>query len=89
MGRIWDDGAEISPSQLEELMARMGLNQSELADLLELSQPHVNALIRGRKTVTYGSTRVLLRWLFAVHGIEGGRPAHPRIPVVIPTGMKK
>lgn len=81
MGRVWDEGAEIAPSQLEELMARMGLSQAELADVLEVTVGHLNNLLHGRREVIYGPTRVLIRWLFAVYGVEGGRPAHPKIPV--------
>ena len=80
MARIWDDHDEIQPEQLAELMERMGLNQQEMAEVLEVTYGHFNNLLRGRRPVQPGPTRVLVRWLFDVYGVAGGRPAHPMIP---------
>lgn len=80
MGRIWDDEKEIEPAQIAELMERMGLNQTEFAEVLESTPGNVNNLLHGRRQVQRGSMRVLLRWLFDAYGVSGGRPAHPKIP---------
>ena len=81
MGTTWDDGPPVEPWQIEELMRRMGLGQTSFAEAIEVSQQHVNRLVKGKSPVVPGSTRVLLRWLLAVYGIEGGRAPTPGIPV--------
>jgi transcriptional regulator with XRE-family HTH domain len=80
---MWDSGSPIEPGHIDELMVRMGLNQSQLARVMEISQQHVNRLVNGKAEVLEGPTRVLLRWLFAVYGIDGGRAPTPTIPVEI------
>jgi transcriptional regulator with XRE-family HTH domain len=80
-GRVWAEGEEITPEQIEELRVRMGLTQAELAQVLEVTLGHVNNLLHGRRPVVKSSTRVLLRWLFAVYDVQGGRPPTPKITV--------
>lgn len=82
MADVWDDGPVIGPEQIQELIRRMGLSQTDFAErVLEQSQPHVNKLVNGKAPLVRGSTRVLLRWLMAVYGVEGGRAPVPGIPV--------
>lgn len=80
-GRLWDEGPGITGAHVEELRVRMGLNQTELGKVLEVGQGHVSNWITGRKPVVEGPSRVLLRWLFEVYGVEGGRAPTPKIPV--------
>lgn len=77
----WDDDSPLDPAKIAELIERTGLTQEKFAAMVEMSQPHVSKLKRGAAPVLEGPTRVLLRWLFAVYGIEGGRAPHPGIPV--------
>lgn len=81
MGVMWGDGPAVDPSQIVELIARMGVSQTEFAEVLEVTQQHVNRMVNGKAPIVRGSTRVLLRWLMAVYGIAEGRPPTPVIPV--------
>jgi transcriptional regulator with XRE-family HTH domain len=81
MGATWGDGPPIEPSEVKELIDLMGMSQTEFAEVLEVTQQHVNRMVNGKSPIVRGSTRVLLRWRFSVYGIEGGRPPTPIIPV--------
>lgn len=77
----WSEGEPIEAEQIKALMEAMGLNQSQFAEMAELSQPYANRLVNANREVVKGPLRVLLRWLFAEYGIEGGRAPVPSIAV--------
>lgn len=81
MAGTWSEGAPVEAEQIRALMTAMGLNQSQFAEMMELSQPYVNRLVNGKSDVAKSPLRVLLRWLFAEYGIGGGRPPVPSIRV--------
>ncbi|MDB4950441.1 MAG: hypothetical protein JWM27_3090 [Gemmatimonadetes bacterium] len=81
---IWDDEPELDASLLADLRARMGFKKKkDFAKVLGITYAYVHNLETGRAELGRGTLRVLLRWLYAVYGLPGGRPPHPSIPVVI------
>jgi DNA-binding transcriptional regulator YiaG len=78
---VWDDEPELDGRKISELRARMGFKKKkDFAAVLGVTYGHVYRLEHGG--LTRGSTRVLLRWLYSVFDLPGGRPPHPSIPVV-------
>lgn len=82
MSTTWSESEPITPEQIKALMEAMGFdNQTKFADVFEVTQQYVNRLLNGKQQVSNGPMRVLLRWLFAEYGIDGGRPPVPSIRV--------
>lgn len=82
-GAVWDDEPELDARHIDELRRRMGMKKKkDFAAVLGLTYGYVHRLENEPDVLKRGSTRVLLRWLYAVFGFPGGRPPHPSIPVV-------
>lgn len=78
----WDDEPELDGSHIGELRRRMGLNDKNFAAVLGLTYGHVYNLENIPTAMKRGSARVLLRWLYSVFDLPGGRPPHPSIPII-------
>lgn len=83
MGETWEDSGRITPEQVKALMSAMGFdtNQTKFAKVLNVTPSYINHVLSGRKDVRNGPLQVLLRWLFAEYGIDGGRAPVPSIRV--------
>lgn len=78
---LWDDEPDLDGRLIAELRdQRMRLSKKDFGAVVGMTYGHVYKLENG--ALKRGSTRVLLRWLYAVFGLPGGRPPHPSIPVV-------
>ena len=79
---LWDDEPELDRTLIDELRSRMQFRtKKDFAAMLGVTYGNVHSLETNPAGVPRGSARVLLRWLFAVHGLPGRAP-HPSIPVV-------
>ena len=80
MPSVWDPEPPIDASQVQELISQMGLTQVQFAEVMNVTQPTVNRWVKAKAPVE-GPASVLMRWLFAVYGIQGGRTPTPKIPL--------
>lgn len=79
----WDDEPDLDARHIGELRTRMGLTKKrDFAAVVGVTYGWVHNLERDPDALKRGATRVLLRWLYAVYGLPGGRPPHPSIPVL-------
>jgi DNA-binding transcriptional regulator YiaG len=78
----WNDEPDLDGCHIGELRDRMGLSKKAFAAVVGMTYGHVYKLEKVPGALKRGSTRVLLRWLYAVFGLPAGRPPHPSIPVV-------
>lgn len=79
---VWDDEPELDARHIDELRRRMGIKKKkDFAAVLGVTYGYVYRLENEPDVLKRGSTRVLLRWLYAVFGLPGGRAPHPSIPV--------
>ena len=79
---VWDDEPDLDGRHIDALRTRMGLRKKDFAAVLGMTYGWVYKLENDPGALKRGSTRVLLRWLYAIFGLPGGRPPHPSIPVV-------
>lgn len=80
---IWDDEPHLDGRHIGELRTRMGLTKKkDFAAVVGVTYGWVDNLEKDPDALKRGATRVLLRWLYAIYGLPGGRPPHPSIPVV-------
>ena len=79
---VWEDEPNLDGRHIDELRTRMGLKKKDFAAVVGMTYGWVYKLENDPDALKRGATRVLLRWLYAVYGLPGGRPPHPSIPVV-------